>query len=1525
MVKKKKKLVIILSLVLAVILAAGGALMYVFKDSIFPEKTFTVSGVVTIDGSPASNFTVSSNKGDAVTDENGRYTFSELTGEITISVSDDIYYFNAGEQTFSTDSTCDFNGRKYRDVMGSVYSGNSVVPFAKVTIVAENGVYETYSDENGEFEVPNVVGKVTISAEKDGMHLFDKVLNSKETEATIRATSDYVLEFDLDVDSANWADAGVKVKFGVDYFNITDGRFVLEDAHFGDKLTIISTKYAFDVTEYVVTKENDVAQVKGYKIYTASGKVKSGDEAVSGVKVLIDGVEKAVTDLDGNYTIENLTKEKTISFVKDGFTFGNQTINAENSVVDMEILKKVQGKVTFEGKGQADVRVYTQSAETFTGADGKYYIETKLGEEIKFECEGYYLEGGATVDETLAQVNAISEKYYNLNLSVVRKGEPIDVKAFVDGIEYDVTNGVLVLNNLYRAKTLRIEKDGYIFDYPTTISRTNPNVVVEGQKLISINGTVGSGSLVLDGKVYLDGEFACNFTNGAFTIDNVLESGVVTVKCEGYDEFTKVVSDGDSQVTADLTYSITVSAKTGVNVVYPWLLTIDGESVEVEGEKVIDGLKGEVTLSFSKDFYTAQTTTVNKNANVTFSVTYTAKTTVLQNGLPVEGWKIILLDINTEDQVERTTDANGEVEFTGLDGEYVLFTINEQGVAFKPDSYLVSGGGIYNFSDSGYSFSGKITCGGAPLSGVKLVAQGKTVYTNENGEYSFEMLSADATLLISKTGYEFDKNGLDISDDVNGTEIDITATYTIFGKAISGKTAMEGVSVTLGAFNTVTDANGEYAFSGINVVGETLTFNKDGFVFANEEVNGYGEFNQNANVNLTLVVKSGDIILDGVTVKVNGGTADKYYLGDIITFEKAGYVFESVTVTSAGSIEVNGTYTVTGKVINGENELANAIVVVNGQDYLTTPDGFFTISGVDGENVITAKYGEFEFTISTVNGPCAIEVVATYTANFTVTCGIDPLANALIKIGGKEVYTDSEGKATVSGLSGKNNVEIIKDGYTITGDDRIAGAGTYAYTSTYAISGKVTCVNSSMSGVTVQSGAKIVNTNANGEFTVSGLTGVNEFTVSLSGYESQTFTVSAPDYKAVSLRYNVIINFVGVADCSGITVKYNGTEITTENNSTLTLGYFDSATRIELSKDGYGFTPATINVSKHATYQITVEAIYSITGTITTQGGTPVVGYRVTAGDREDYTDANGYYEISGLKGTNQINGAFPISSGNCAMTPFTISSAGNYDFNSIKDADYAKGLFLNGYNNLLIGQSYEIIGLGDVAGKSMGVTKNTKSGVVKRKDTKGNIVTENINYGSQVLGIDPSVATMSFYNASTNSIKYKRLKDGDKNGTINSNLDGSYNTVSWSTWTPEQYLSNMGNPVTGALPYNLSASTMQSVSTVAKKNGAYEISFNLDVNNQANYKKQTEFLASGSGASFKSIKLTVTINLNGFITKVIANENYNITVDGFDADTTTTMTFNITMPSFDFRIADIDVDNNLSTALNKKSSMEVK
>ena len=1533
----------IIAILLAVFLIGAGVVTYIFFwDILFPEKTYTVQGIVVVNGEPVEGFTVSSNVGDTTTDAEGKYSFSGLKDPITVYVGNDEYYFGLKEKTFIDEATYNIAGRAYREVTGSIVSGGNMIPFATVKIVAENGTYETISDANGNFSVPKVIGEVKISAEKNGMQMFEKVLGDDEVQAELNALTSIALTFEFDDGLGFLGDTDVKVEYcGVKY-DLESALFSIGSVSFGEEIKISSNNYLLNQTKVIVDKENATVSIQGKRIYDISGKIVSGDTPIANAKILVDGKETTTTDANGNYLIEDVTGAHTVSYVKKGFTTGEQQVNYLNTEANFEILKKVSGKVLFENGILRGVKVFTASTESVTDASGNYELNCKLGETIAFSLDGYKLEGGATVNDATSSVNATAQKYYSLTVSALRKGQAVDATITVGGVEYTLTNGRITIDNLLGAKSFQIQKDGFVFEAPETVDRFNASITLEALQYFNVDGTVMSGNIPLSGKVYVNGVLNKEFTSGTFTIENILESAEIAVRCDGYDGFSQTVSIEEPTFNADLTYSVTFKAMTGSFAVSQWQLRQGAQPSETVAEaKTISGLKGENTFYFEKDYHNTKQVTVNKGGEVVFETEYNVRISVTQKDLPVSGWKVYLINAETEDLTEHITDANGLCIFENLVGEYVIFTESKNGVVFRPESYDLTSGGEYVFSDNGYSFGGRITCGGQGIYGAKVMAGSKIEYTDRNGYYYFDMLPDACTLTVSKDGYVFGA-GINVDKTYSDrTDVDFEGTYSVIGKVLCGGNPLEGVRVTLGAITVTTDANGEYVISGINTVNETLQLSKDGFIMDSYQVNGFMQIETIAYVDVTLNVLCGGINVEGVETKVNGKTVGanyKFSLGEVVTFHKAGYEFNSITIERAGTFDIEGTYTITGKVVNGSVGMSGAVAILNGsQEIPCNDDGTFAISGLSGANDITARCGGFEFGTVTVSGPKSVTIGATYSATIIVRSGAQNLSGVLVRVGNKAGTTDSDGKVTFAGLMATNDVTCSKEGYEITGtSDVIEGAGEYIFNATYSVSGKVLCDGLGLEGATVKVGEREVTTNSNGEFTVNGLEGENNlFTITKVGgageeYGTCQFTVSAPtENKEVSITYSYSVNiiFSGLTDYRGITVAYLDTDKITSSN-TLSIAGLSGSVTFMFAKDRCEFTPASQTVTGPSTLTVNVVQYYDITGYVKTSSGLPVVGYTVTApGKTAVVTDSNGYFSFNNLKGQIALNGKFDFEKQDASTTfdsdlclqTKSVTGAGVHNI-IISDSDYAKGLFINGIYNLYRGKSYEIVGRGKVAGKSMGVTKNTDSAVVKRKDTKGNIVSENINYGSQVLGIDPSVATLSFYNKDAGTVKYKRLKDGDKNGTINSSLVGNYGGQSWTTCSRSEYENMLGTTVTGPFAYNINASTVTDCA-ISKSGDIYTITLNLKPKDQASYAKQTEVLAGAEtgSCSFDTINLTVTLSKTGFISTVVAHEEYSIKVGSFSAATTTDTTFTVNMPSLTFTIGNLDVDNNLSAAIKKE------
>ncbi len=1537
---KKRKLIIWLSIVGAFLIAVSGVLLWLFWGSIFKEKTFNIDGIVTVDGAPVSGFVVTSTVGDAITDEEGKYVFTELKGEVSLSVSNELYYFGLEDKTFTDNATFNIKGRSYRPLSGQVISGSFKVPFAKVTIEAENGVYETIADEEGNFEIPKVVGEVKISAEKDGLKLFDKTVKEDVKEVTVNALTKTQINFSFDENIDEIPLGEIKISVNGTEYNLMDFSFSSESIKFGDQIEIISDNYGFDKTSFTITEENLTIDLNAYKKYSVTGVVKSGDTPIKDASVFVNGNFACATDSNGSYTIDGLIKDNQITCSKDGFIKAEKTVSRLDSSADFEILKKVFGKFIFGGTDYLEGTVKVTDQEPVSiDSERKYNVNCKIGDQVSFALEGYYI--GVLpfiVTEDTSEVNVEVQKYYSLSISIYRGDDLIDFDADVNisGEEQLKTlNGGLTVNNLYGERSLEILADGYHFEYQKTVS-TNSNVVAKAYKLITVSGTVKSGDITLDGKVYLDGKFACDVENGVFTVDNVIESGEITVKADGYDDYAKHVSESDCTVDADLTYSVTVKAKTADRAVQQFKLNVGGTILEVENEYEITGLKGTNSLEFIKDYYTAENIVVTSYCDVIFDASYEIAVALKYNNEAVANRKVILIDNSKETSVEKFTDSEGKVTFDGLNAVYTLIVEPANGIVLKPDKHTVYGGGEYEFSDSGYSFGGRVVCGNEGVALVEVKAGDKRVWTDEDGYFNFPLVSSDCVLTLEKSGYSFDKNGMQIlEDEHNGSVIEISATYTISGTVKSGNQKLCGVTVKLGDYLAETDENGYYFISGIETVNEKLTFSLEGYEIDGFTVTGAGEFDAIAYANVTFTFVCGDLSIDGVNIKVSGKAVDKYLLGDIVTFEKAGYTFESITITQPQCYEINGTYKVTGAVKNGDSYVQNAEIQVNGVTVTQTNDGTFTLEGLSGTSVISAKFGTFEFSSATVNSPADVLIQATYTVIVTAKCKDALIEGATVKVADKEVKTDQNGVAVISGLTGKNLVNISKDGYTFESAVVVDGAREIVYQSTYAITGTIKCGAYPIVGATIKAGLKFTTTDKDGKFTIVGLTGENEFEVSAEGYEGAIFVVTEPETQNLNLKYNVLINFTGLSDYSGITIKCAGETFITENLTNFTLYGLSGRVTIEFIKDGYQCTPSVMGVDNYKVQSVLVQKVYAISGKVTTASGTPVVGLKMSAGGKTAYTDSNGNYTINGLVGETQVSGSYPISAHNCALSAKEVKGEGTFNFSEISENDYAWGLYLNGMNNLINeGKSYEIVCEGKVKPNT---GPEQKVGSVKRKDANGNIVTENLNYGKETAGVKTSVALVTFYNSSSKKVYHAEV-GGPRNNYdaydkyVFSDLTAIYpSTSTWETWTYGEYKTKLGNYVDGILPYKIEDGSVSEIS-YSKSGSDYKLTIKLKTDSSSGawsgYATQMKYLSGQSVNSFSKINLSLTLDKNGFIKAVSVDEGYNVKATALgisvNMDISATLNYTYKMPSLEYSIGEFEMsngvitDNGLKQALNR-------
>jgi len=144
-----------------------------------------------------------------------------------------------------------------------------------------------------------------------------------------------------------------------------------------------------------------------------------------------------------------------------------------------------------------------------------------------------------------------------------------------------------------------------------------------------------------------------------------------------------------------------------------------------------------------------------------------------------------------------------------------------------------------------FSVSGQVTSNGSGLSGATVAlcgASSATTITDTNGNYAFTGLANGSyTVTPSKTGLTF--NPASIPQTVSGADITgvnciatptQASTYSISGQVTANGSGLSGVGVALSGASsatTITDADGNYAFTDLYNGIYTVTPSKAGWTF----------------------------------------------------------------------------------------------------------------------------------------------------------------------------------------------------------------------------------------------------------------------------------------------------------------------------------------------------------------------------------------------------------------------------------------------------------------------------------------------------------------------------------------------------------------------------------------------------------------------------------------------------------------------------------------------------------------------
>lgn len=1458
-------------------------------------KTYTLTGRIMDGNEGVAGVKISCSAGETITDENGFYKLTDLTTATEITVSKDDCVFDEPTKIFYTDTkTLDFTCYKYYDLSGKVLSGGLPISNAVVNATGKrNG--KTTTDANGNFLLKNIAGDVTISVESGNIQFVPVVANKFSGEVILDSKCKISGRVMLGDDGLG----GVTITSGQNsILTNEDGTFEIVKDSSTNVIFASKQNYTFKDANITLSSSGETVEFVAYQNYSVSGQVVCGNRALDGVKISSKKNPQnfATTNENGEFSLNGLYYNDVLVAEKQGFDFEEISISA--GMKDLKILATFQLVGVVNSDDNCDGFTVSAKDQMVTTKDYTFVLDgIKFGDVITAQKSGYYCQKASVTVDSLTPIAFDFYKLFNLNGTLKIDGE------VAKNFEVDFAGQKVQTNEDGQFQFLNLHGSGnFNFDskYFVSLSKTgkidfqNNNVDVELFKIYSTTLSVFSGDLQFAGaEVSIDGKNGYKLNeNSQLTFENIYGSKDILLKMAGYN--TKVISISKVQTIIDveLTYDVSGFVSTKDVAVASAKVCAGSKYVltDENGYYQLKDLVGQNEIYIQKDLYDFKNSiAVSKMTTANFDGTYSIAGTVSgENGL-LSNVIVVIIDENSKSE-KTTTNENGGFSFENLYGSYYLTF--EQKIELKnlrPNGYnIVEASSKLDFSTNGYSVGGKIVCGAKGVANVLVTAGSVTTTTDDDGNYLFDVLFGDATIIPQKDGYDFGQN-IAVTDIMDGrTDLDFNATYSIYGTIKSGEKLIDGVLVKLGNQQVLTNENGEYSFRGITK-DLALDVSKDGYNFVgNTNVTCAGEFNFDATYKIAGTVVCGDSVLANLVIYYGNNSVltkedgrfeiANFVYGNELKLEKDGYqfTFESDLSAPQDDLLISSTYKIAGFVASGENKLSGTTILIGESKAIADANGYFEIVGLAGTNLLSidrAGYDKVEMDISEYKNNLHINL--TFGLSGTIKLFENGLAGVKVFANGNSTTTDKNGTFKLLKMFGSGNLSFEKTGYGFVGDCTYTSEKQFEINATYSVVGYVKTGNVAVENVNINYLSKTIKTDADGRFEIAYLSEKITIGVEKDGYNPQNsgeICYYEPNL-VFNLTYNVSGKIEGLADNSQIKVVASSVEnkFETSTNASGEFSFNNLCGQVSISfeKENVGFTPSTFVVSGPIIKDVEAYHIYSISGKVTA-GSLSVYGMTITAGKLSTKTDTNGNYAINGISGTVAVQGELKCE--NCTTISTgrqSVSDSKIINF-SIEQNDYVFFMFERAYQNLRESKSYYSTMNGSV---DCGAGGTQTVGGYRKKGTNGAYLKEDTNYGKTVFGIDPKVAVLTYFK-DKNSVSYVQHKD------VSSSLVANYSGKSWTETTFAQYADKYGWLPDDFYPYIINKSTIKSFDNIAVNNGETTFTLNLDANaSTTKYKKRMASYSGQTPSEFYAVKLTYKLNSVGNLISVDIYETYKVSV----------------------------------------------
>jgi len=700
------------------------------------------------------------------------------------------------------------------------------------------------------------------------------------------------------------------------FTGLANGSYTVTPNKTGDTFTPVNQ--AVTVNAANQTGINFTAQAVAS--YSISGTV-SPSTIGSGATVTLSGTSSAstVADANGNYSFAGLTNGSyTVTPNKTGDTFTpvNQavTVNAANQTginfTGQAVAYSISGSV---GGSSCSGCTFVQSTHSSQAGntDWPTLLNVKAGDALVYIGEFSNWKAGATVNMT----DSHGDTWYRCDNNATSDFVEIqDQSTYGMSCHYTVNIAAwptITAQPLASqcVSTSCTQVGGSFFELALPENATaNAWATPNAGTSTSGSNNVNCGSITLP---QANDFLMCDFNNASGTPTAGTTPVPFTMRETTVTAIETGLYSGSGTIIPTGTLNASGIAYTGITVAFApssglsgATITLTGASTastvaDANGNYSFPGLaNGSYTVTPSKSGYTftpaslAVTISGSNQASVNFTAQAVGATWSISGTLsPTTGGSGATVVLSGASTATTVADANGNYTFTGLvNGSYTI-TPSLTGYTFTPAAQAVT---INSASQTGINFtaqpvvtswsvSGTIgpAAGGSGATVTLSGANSATTIANANGNYTFTGLANGSyTITPSLTGYTFTPasqavtiNGASLTG-VNFTAQAVAGSWSISG-TITPIAGGSGAAVSLtgaGSATTVTDANGNYTFSGLQNGSYTVTPTEVGYTFSplNQQVT-IANANQ-SGISFTAAASLSSIMLD-VTTSQDGAKA----------------------------------------------------------------------------------------------------------------------------------------------------------------------------------------------------------------------------------------------------------------------------------------------------------------------------------------------------------------------------------------------------------------------------------------------------------------------------------------------------------------------------------------------------------------------------------------------------------------------------------------------------------------------------